>query len=55
MYSGALTSCTHTAAVMPAEAGIQTVPGSWIPAYAGMTGPLYLQITIATCKIHNTL
>jgi hypothetical protein len=40
---------------MPAEAGIQTVPGSWIPAYAGMTFQLYIHIIIATFKIHNTL
>jgi hypothetical protein len=37
MHSGALTCRAHRAIVMPAHAGIQEVPGIWIPACAGMT------------------
>ena len=40
MYSGVLTDCARSLMVIPAHAGIQTTPGAWIQAYAGMTLPL---------------
>jgi hypothetical protein len=42
MHSGAWTYGPHRVMVIPAQAGIQEVPGIWIPAYAGMT--LHLDI-----------
>jgi hypothetical protein len=55
MHSGALLYRTHKVMVMPAEAGIQVVPGLWIPACTGMTFPLYFRVLIAAFKMHNTL
>jgi hypothetical protein len=40
---------------MPAEAGIQVVPGLWIPACAGMTLPRYFPGLLAAFKMPNTL
>jgi hypothetical protein len=55
MHSGALLYRTHKARVMPAEAGIQAVPGIWIPACAGMTFPRYFHVLIAAFQMYNTL
>jgi hypothetical protein len=55
MHSGVLLYRTHKARVMPAEAGIQVVPGIWIPACAGMTFPPYFHVLIAVFKMYNTL
>jgi hypothetical protein len=37
--------------VIPAHAGIQEIPGTWIPACAGMTLQLYSHVPIATGKM----
>jgi hypothetical protein len=55
MHSGALLYRTHKARVMPAEAGIQALPGIWILACAGMTFPLSFHGLLAAFKMHNTL
>ena len=41
--------------VMPAQAGIQVRPVSWIPACAGMTFPVAIHSHAAKFKVHNTL
>jgi glutamyl-tRNA synthetase len=55
MHSGAWLYRTHKARVMPAAAGIQAVPGLWIPACAGMTFPLSFPVLRAAFNMHNTL
>jgi hypothetical protein len=37
MHSGVQTDHVHGRMVIPAYAGIQEIPGIWLPAYAGMT------------------
>jgi hypothetical protein len=55
MDSGAWLYRTHQARVMPAAAGIQVVPGLWIPACAGMTFPRSFPGLLAAFNMHNTL
>jgi hypothetical protein len=55
MHSGERTEHAWSARVIPAYAGIQAVPGCWIPAGAGMTFPLSRHVPVATFTMHNTL
>jgi len=41
--------------VIPAHAGIQAIPRSWIPASAGMTLHLYVHAPGSSFNRHNTL
>ena len=42
MHFGGADILYHSVMVIPAYAGTQAIPRLWIPAYAGMTFPLYI-------------
>ena len=53
MYSRVSTYGARRVVVMPVHAGIQAAPRIWIPAYAGMTFPLYMHVHGIAFNMHN--
>jgi hypothetical protein len=55
MYSRGSTDGARYVVVIPAHAGIQTVPQIWLPADAGMTWPRNIRAHGVAFNMHNTL